>query len=148
MVKKTMRIMMLFCAVTFTGTGLAEGDAYKDIHAVLNDYTQGTYLGDRALLESVFHPSAVMNGYLGKQLMISKPAQFIADVVKMEIHKAKTPYSYQVTSISIDGKVASVVLTEAGFPGNMAFTNYFHLIDDGHGWKIISKTFIGKADAS
>jgi len=46
-----------------------------------------------------------------------------------------------LTIIDVIGKVASATIKETGFAGYMAFTNYFHLINDAKEWKIISKTF-------
>ena len=64
----------------------------------------------------------------------------------LRLRDSGAEYRSQIVSVEMDGQVAAVTLTETGFPGNMSFTNYFHLIDDGTGWKIISKTFIGSAE--
>ena len=56
--------------------------------------------------------TAVMNGYLAGQPMLATPQPFIDEMQRAPL-KA----------------------------GGKEFTNHFHLIDDGSGWKIISKLF-------
>lgn len=114
------------------------------IRAVIDLYTQGTYEGDADKLRQSFHPNAVMNGYLVGQLMLTTPEPFIAQMENAPIKDTDADYRPEITDIAIDGQVASVTLKETGFPGGVRFTNYFHLIDDGSGWKIISKAFFGQ----
>ncbi len=113
-----------------------------DIRKILELYTQGTYEGDAEMLRRSFHEKAVMNGYLAGQLMLATPEPFIENITGLSLKDRGLSYSSSISQISINGKVASVTLEETGFPDGVSFTNYFHLIDDGHGWKIISKTFI------
>ena len=47
-------------------------------------------------------------------------------------------------NLDITGNVATATLTETGFAGQMDFVDYFHLINDGDSWKIISKNFTTK----
>ncbi len=54
-------------------------------------------------------------------------------------------YKPNLSGLDIVGKIATAVLEER-YPDGMYFTNYFHVIDDGSGWKIISKTFTGHLD--
>lgn len=114
------------------------------VSSVIQKYIQGTYEGDQDKLRNVFHENAVMNGYLGGKLLLATPKVFIQDAGKMQLKKNNADYSANIVSISVDGQVASVILHESGFPAGMSFTNYFHLLDDGNGWKIISKTFTSK----
>ncbi|RLA05117.1 MAG: hypothetical protein DRQ47_01990 [Gammaproteobacteria bacterium] len=111
------------------------------IRKIMELYTIGTYEGDANKLHQSFHPKAVMNGYLMGELMIATPDPFIEEMCKAPIKNATTDYKGEITYIDIAGKVATVILKEIGFPGGLSFTNYFHLIDDGSGWKIISKAF-------
>ena len=39
----------------------------KAVRAVMENYMKGTYEADEALLKSVFHEKAIMNGFLGSQ---------------------------------------------------------------------------------
>lgn len=113
----------------------------SNIREVIELYTVGTYEGDAEKLQQSFHPKAVMNGYLMGDLMLATPEPFIEEMQKAPIKNATTDYNGEITYLDIAGKVATVTLKETGFPGGLSFTNYFHLIDDGSGWKIISKTF-------
>ncbi|MFQ3170900.1 MAG: hypothetical protein ACI9DG_000928 [Oleispira sp.] len=72
------------------------------------------------------------------------PKPFIENIEKLQLKTHGLAYQSDITRIDIDGKVASVVLTESGFPDNVSFTNFFHLIYDGEEWKIIRKTFCSK----
>ena len=114
-----------------------------EIRKVIELYTQGTYEGNAEKLEESFHEKAVMNGYLAGQLILAAPDVFIADICKSPMNQTDFDYSPIVTELSIEDKVATVTLVES-YPGDLNFTNYFHLIDDGNGWKIISKTFTSR----
>jgi len=93
-------------------------------------------------LNECFHERAIMNGYLGDQLLLATPELFIAEICKSPMKETGFDYSPIVSELNIDDNVASVTLVES-YPDGMGFTNYFHLINDGNGWKIISKTFMG-----
>ena len=139
---------VLLSSLLLPAIGYAQAPAPEaaSINEVIELYTQGTYEGDGDKLRSVFHDRAVMNGYLGDQLIAADPTPFIEDMENLRLRDSGAEYRSQIVSVEMDGQVAAVTLTETGFPGNMSFTNYFHLIDDGTGWKIISKTFIGSAE--
>ena len=115
--------------------------AEAEIRKVIALYAQGTYEGDAEKLNSVFHPKAVMNGYLGDHPLLATPQIFIDEMQRAPLEAAGTPYRWEVADVRVAGKIASATLLESGFPGGEEFTNYFHLIDDGGGWKIISKLF-------
>lgn len=57
------------------------------------------------------------------------------------MESADDSYDAQIESIAAEGSVATVVLTETGFRGESALTDYFHFIKGDDGWKIISKLF-------
>jgi len=111
-----------------------------EIRQVIELYTQGTYEGNAEKLEESFHEKAVMNGYLGGQLLMASPEPFITEICKAPMNQTDFDYSPVVTELSIEDKVATVTLIET-YPDGMNFTNYLQLIDDGNGWKIISKLF-------
>ena len=114
----------------------------KLIKAVIQDYIDGTYEADAEKLSSVFHKQAVMNGYLGPDLILAKPDIFIQDIVSAPSMKANNdPYMAEIESIRVEGQIANVVLSESGFRGSTMFVNHFHLIKDEGAWKIISKLF-------
>jgi len=118
-------------------------DQEANIRKVIELYTQGTYEGNADKLNESFHEKAVMNGYLGGQLLLATPKVFINEICKSPMNQMDFDYSPIVTELSIEDKVATVTLVET-YPDGMSFTNYFHLLDDGNGWKIISKTFTSR----
>jgi hypothetical protein len=117
----------------------AETTAVMD---VIRAYKDGTYCGDSEKLKKVFHSHAVMNGFLGPDILIGDPSPFIADMgTKPSMKDNGDPYQAEVESIRIEGNVASVVLSETGFRGTGVLVGFFHLIKDEGEWKIISKLF-------
>jgi hypothetical protein len=106
-------------------------------------YKDGTYCAAPDKLKRVFHDRAVMNGFLGPDLMIGDPAPFIEDMSAKPSMKDKgDPYRAEVESVRIEGNVAAVVLSETGFRGSGTLVDFFHLIKDADGeWKIVSKLF-------
>lgn len=119
-------------------------ESEAEIRQVIELYTQGTYEGNADKLEASFHDKAVMNGYLGGQLLMASPDIFIAEICKSPMKNVENfDYSPVVTEMSIEDQVAIVNLVET-YPDGMSFTNFFHLINDGNGWKIISKTFTSR----
>jgi len=114
----------------------------KAVREVVEQYIQGTYTGDGQALRDCFHPDAVMNGYLNDQLLAGTPEPFFNEIENNpSMAEGGAPYKGEIVSVDIAGKVASVTVKETGFAGEMAFTDYFHLIKDNDVWKIISKTF-------
>ena len=116
-------------------------EAEAQVRAVIERYAQGTFEGDAEKLRSTFHAKAVMNGYLNGQLLLATPAPFIAEMSKAPLREAGAPYEWEIADLQMAGKVASATLKETGFLDGSGFTSYFHLIDDGDGWRIISKLF-------
>jgi hypothetical protein len=112
------------------------------VRKVIDDYRNGTYNADAASLKGVFHEKAVMNGYLGPDLVLADPSAFIADIGgSPSMASNKDPYQAEIESIHIEGNVASVILSETGFRGQGVLVDFFHLIKTGGKWQIISKLF-------
>ena len=112
------------------------------VRKVMEQYMSGTFEGDVESLKACFHPKAVMNGYLGDKLLIGTPEPFFQDMgSNPSMASGGLPYKGEILSLEIQEGVASVTLKEEGFPMDMAFINYFHLLIDEGDWKIISKTF-------
>ncbi len=96
---------------------------------VMQQYIDGVYQGNVEKLRGFFHEKAVMNGYLGEQMLIGGPEPFFEDIGKNpSMSEAGAPYTGEITSIEITGDTASVTLKETGFAGTFNFINYFHLI--------------------
>lgn len=117
-------------------------EAEAEVREVVERYAHGTYEGDAEKLRSCFHPKAVMNGYRIGQPLLATPDPFIERMRNAPLREADAPYRWEIAELQVTGKVASVTLKEAGFPDGSGFTDYFHLIDDGDGWRIISKLFM------
>jgi len=115
---------------------------FKAVQNVMQQYIDGVYQGNVEKLRGFFHENAVMNGYLGEQMLIGGPEPFFEDIGKNpSMSEAGAPYNAEITSIEITGDTASVTLKETGFAGTLNFINYFHLMKVQDEWKIMSKTF-------
>jgi hypothetical protein len=116
------------------------------VRKVIQKYVDGTYQGDVKALMQCFHPNAVMNGYLGDQLLLGGPEPFFENIENNPpMAQGGVPYKGEITFIDVVGSVATVTLKEFGFAEKINFTNYFHLIKVEGGWKIFSKTFTTEA---
>lgn len=114
----------------------------KAVRAVIENYMKGTYEADEALLRSVFHEKAIMNGFLGPQTVLADPSVFIADMISAPSMKSQgDPYQAEIEQIRIDGSVAVVTVSESGFRGSGKLVDHFHLIKLDGEWKVISKLF-------
>lgn len=113
----------------------------EGVKAVIADYIDGTYTADEGKLRSVFHENAIMSGYLEGQEMVTTPEAFIEDVISQKSMKdTNAPYTSELLEVSITGRIATAVIKETGFFGNMCFEDHFHLIYEKE-WKIVSKLF-------
>ena len=116
--------------------------ATNEVKRVIQAYMDGTYQADGAKLESVFAPSAVMNGYLGPDLLAGTPAPFIEDMTSHPSMESQgDAYQAEIESIRIEGNVAAVVVSETGFRGDGTLVDFFHLLKTDDGWHIVSKLF-------
>ena len=114
----------------------------KEVKKVIQNYVDGTYEADIEKLKGVFHGKAVMNGYLGPDLLIADPTPFIEDIASSPSMKSNgDPYQAEIESINIEGNVASVIVSETGFRGEASLVDLFHLIKVDGKWYIISKLF-------
>jgi hypothetical protein len=112
------------------------------VRAVLERYVDATFRADLEGLRSTFHPEAFMAGYLGDALIVGSPESFFADIgSRPAMATTGAPYEADIADIHVAGRVASARVEESGFFGQTGFINYFHLLDVGGGWKIVSKTF-------
>jgi hypothetical protein len=112
------------------------------VRKVIENYQEGTYKADIEKLKSVFHEKAVMNGYIGPDLLMGDPAPFIDDIASAPSMESNgDSYQGEIESIHIEGNVATVVFSETGFRGEASLVDFFHLIKVEGNWYIISKTF-------
>lgn len=116
----------------------AEVDAVKKI---VQRYVAASGSGDVDALKSVFHPKALMAGFLQGQLGIGSPDPFFEAVSNNPPpEKSGEPYVADISNVEVAGQVACATLVEKNFLG-MDFVDYFHLIKEENKWFIISKTF-------
>lgn len=109
---------------------------------ILQNYIEATYLGDVEALRKCFHPKASMSGYLGSERILGGPEPFLETIgANPSMAKSNAPYVGRIVSLELVGKVASARIEETGFAGELAFTDWFHLIEEDGEWKIVSKTF-------
>jgi hypothetical protein len=116
-----------------------EEKAVKDL---IQRYIDGTYRADVEMLKGVFHEKAVMNGYLGPNLLIGDPSPFIEDMAgSPSMESNNDPYETDLRIYAIEGDVATVALYVTSFRGGGAIVDFFHCIKTEGEWKIISKLF-------
>ena len=114
-------------------------DSIKDVRQVIDSYIAGTKTGNVKRLKEVFHGDAIMSGNLMGNIMVcSTTTPFFKDI---EGETAPAEYDAQITSIVVDGNIASATLIEKGLKGT-GFINHFHLVKIEGTWKIVSKLFI------
>ena len=112
------------------------------VRAVMERYVEAVYKADVATLRELFHPAAVMSGYLGDTLLAGSPEPFLLDVGgRPSMRSTGAPYTSQILDVNASSRTASLRLEETGFFGVASFVNYFHLLKVGDEWKIVSKTF-------
>ncbi len=119
-----------------------DADAAAAVRAVMERYVEAAYGADIQTLRSLFHPVAVMSGYLGDTLLAGSPEPFLADVGgRPSMESTGAPYKADILDIHASSLTASLRLEETGFFGVASFVNYFHLLKVEEEWKIVSKTF-------
>ena len=110
-----------------------------EVQEILETYIRGTREGDAALLGSLFHPRAVVAGYLGGDLTIRSPDAFIE---RAATTPASADYRAAVTKVAVTGDTANGTIVEDGLWDGLCFVNHFHLIrDPGGAWVITAKLF-------
>ena len=120
----------------------SQNEAEVAVREVLDRYAEAVYRGDAETLKTIFHPKACMNGYLGDMLLLGGPEPFIADIAgHPPMAESGAPFKAEFSAIHVSGRTATATLHEDGFFGSAKFVNYFHLLNDGGEWKIVSKTF-------
>lgn len=111
------------------------------VQRIAEAYIKATYEGDVVVLRELFHKTAVMNGFLGGQLVIGSPEPFFSQLEgNPSLKSAGAPYQAKIEHSHCSGKIGSVTIAETGF-GDMSFTNYLHLLFADGKWTIVSKTF-------
>jgi hypothetical protein len=112
------------------------------VRQALDSYARAVLHADVETLKRLFHPAAVMNGYLGDKLLVGTPEPFLADIGgHPAMVDSDVPFKTEWTAVHVSGRTATATLEENGFFGSGHFVNYFHLLLVDGEWKIVSKTF-------
>lgn len=116
-------------------------DAENEVRAVIQEYIDACAVGDVTRLQAIFHPDALMSGYMLGDYLMGSPAPFF-EIVEQQPAPADSGADYQavIENIEVSGPVATATLREQGYLG-MNFTDFFHLAHVHGKWQIISKTF-------
>ena len=116
-------------------------DEYAAVRSVLERYAEASHRGDVPALRAVFHPAAVMNGYLGDDLEMGTPEPFFRDLEEaVSTTGMSEEYRAEITSIAVDGPVAAGCIVEEDLLG-INYVNHFHLLETDDEWSIVAKTF-------
>jgi uncharacterized protein (TIGR02246 family) len=110
------------------------------VRAILDEYISACVAGSVERLQAIFHPDALMTGFLAGQHLMGTVAPFY-DAVR-NTPPPGSGYHAAVADIRVAGAVASATVTEQGYLG-LDFVDLFHLVRKEDGWKIVSKTFNG-----
>lgn len=90
-----------------------------EVKRVVENYIEGTYTADVEMLKNVFHPNAIMTGYMGPDLMIATPTPFIEEVGSHPAMKESgAPYKAEITNLKVTGNIAEATVYETGFFGD------------------------------
>ena len=112
------------------------------VREVLERYIDATYRADVESLKSLFHPAALMAGYLQDDLLVGGPEPFFSDLGSHPaMAQTGAPYKATIEDVQVAGRIAGARVEESGFFGATSFVNYFHLLEVKGEWKIVSKTF-------
>mmetsp|Transcript_7687 Transcript_7687/g.14556 ORF Transcript_7687/g.14556 Transcript_7687/m.14556 type:complete len:159 (-) Transcript_7687:74-550(-) len=135
-------------AAVGAGGEVSEVDELQAVREVMDRYTEATWTANVEMLKTIFHENAIMNGYIGKIMVVGSPQPFydeMADLAaKGKSFKAQGfDYKSEVTSLNVYGNAATATVVERGYGGKLAFTDVFHLLKVGDAWKIMSKLFTG-----
>ena len=121
----------------------APGSAPDDsaVREVLDQYIKSSYEGDVPALKFVFHPAALMAGYLEDTLEIGSTEPFYADFTNAPAPKATgEAYSASISFIQIAGRIASAGITERNLLG-YNYINHLQLVKIEGKWLIVAKAY-------
>ena len=115
-------------------------DDHRAIAAVLGDYFKGLYMGDTALLRTVFHPDAALFAERDGQPYHKRLDDYL-DAVAARASPASLgePYRMKVLAIDVthDIAMARVHVPALGFD----YVNYLSLLRLQGRWVIVDKVF-------
>ena len=114
---------------------------YSAVRGVLEQYIDASYTSDVPSLKTVFHPEALMAGYLDGALDIGTPEPFYVELEESPSAKeAGEPYHAEIAFIHIAGPIASAAIVEDDLLGKN-YVNHFQLLKIEGEWRIVSKIY-------
>lgn len=136
-----------------TKTDTAYSQDKEQIFVLFDRYIRAVKTGDKELMKSVFHPTAMMYGYY-KKFDNNIP---ISDFIDIQMRKGPAPNVVtQISNLEITGRIASLKVVSQNWNGD-SYTDYYTCIKtvkdatgaekkdffkgDKEEWLIASKTF-------
>ena len=114
---------------------------YQAVHQVMQQYVDASRNAEVSVLKDIFHPNAIMPGYVEDDLWIGGPEPYFEELAsRPSLAASGADYRAVITAIEVTGRVASAALKETNMFG-MDYTDYFHLLKENGKWRIISKTY-------
>lgn len=115
---------------------------YSEIEQVLEDYFAAVERADIDALKTIFHESASMYGYLGKDAVIGTPQIFYDDIgSKPSMKESSIKCTYVIKSIDVVGEIAQACIVVDNFYGAACVEDKFQLMKIEGKWYIMSKLF-------
>lgn len=122
----------------------------EEIQQALRHYADGVMQGKVELVRSLFHPQAVMSGYMDGHLILGSPAPFLNDVEHGPAQESlQHGYRCRLLSVDVFGATATAIFAEdrisVGLPDGsrkvMDIVDSFHFLKIDGCWQIVSKLF-------
>ncbi len=121
--------------------GMSATTEYAAVRHVLQQYIDASFTADVPSLKSVFHPDALMAGYLEGVLDVGSPEPFYVDLEENpSSQETGEPYRAEIVFIVVAGPIASAAVAEDDLMG-FSFVNHFHLLKIDGKWRIVSKIY-------
>lgn len=115
---------------------------YAEVEQVLENYFAAVERADIDALKIIFHESASMYGYLGKDAVIGTPQIFYDDIgSKPSMKDTSIECTYVIKSIDVIGNIAQASIVVDNFYGAACVEDKFQLMKIEGKWYIMSKLF-------
>lgn len=125
---------------TMSETMSAAACADTDLAELLHAYGNGLFDGDVERLRVLFHPRAMLYGEVRGQPYCRTVADYLDVVAARQSPRALgKPYGMSVLSVEVVHTIARARMrcVMLGFD----YTDYLSLVNEGDGWRIVSKVF-------
>lgn len=122
------------------GEKMKQATDEQQIRAVVTDYFEGSYYGDKARLIRAFHPDAHIVGNFNGTVADWTRAKFIERAITKPTQSDRNE-AYVKKIITIDAQKDAAMVKAIAQVGGQQFTDYITLLKiDGH-WVIRNKSF-------